>query len=664
MGRNRFKELCGTALICALLAGCYQDTVSIDMPQRGNTFTLSPQLVREVTVKSSNTYQDDVINGDVYVIQVDAEGNVMTSSDGSLLVTAVSPTASGEKLYSVTLNNLTTPSKIYFMANTGGNPLSGKTAATENDIKAASRTIRSESDVIQNNVLPMVGVWEEGEDFTEIPMVPSVAKVVFTLQTELGDNQEFALQSVQLKQVPNTLYFYRDDNDTPKRATNVIDYALSADCGIDYSDEAEYNLSNWGEHWLSSNETRTGKPMTAPEKCTWYVPENAQGKSSSITDQWDKNAENAPEGRGNFCTYVEIVGYYKYDGLINEVTYQVFLGEDAISDYNLYRGTQYNVTATIKGQHTIDTRVTPVEPQNYIDYTDNRMPWFVMSPLNLSNIPYNLNFDNISGFPISWSIPSKKDMMLAWIYQSNTINRFSGYYWVKEMVDANNDEATLENIASRWAIDMGSGQTITMANGQDGSPLNGSLIPIKDISGFQYPYVKQENGRDIIVSRDAEGGVEENRLRTETVQSSHDEQSSSNAISAQFEISSYPVDNNDRVKKTWADAQTYCAELNEDGGGWRMPTQRELMLMYILNDQLTKKLMTSPSEVEDNEGNMEGNGEETGNHIFYWSGTTDSQSNGEGWSVCFCTDEYGKEGKTEGYPKTELNFVRCVRDIK
>ena len=395
------------------------------------------------------------------------------------------------------------------------------------------------------------------------------------------------------------------------------------------------------------------------------MPENARGKGTGTTQE-EKDGEHAPDGQnGEYCTYILVKGYYKhYNGLVSEVDYKIYLGENNTDDYNIIRNTHYQVTATIKSASAVDTRINEVTPQNYIDYTDNRMPWFVMSPLNLSNIPYSLNFDNISGFPISWSIPSKKDMMLAWIYQSNTINRFSGYYWVKEMVDANNDEATLENIASRWAIDMGSGQTITMANGQDGSLLNGSLIPIKDISGFQYPYVKQENGRDIIVSRDAEGGVEENRLRTETVQSSHDEQSSSNAISAQFEISSYPVDNNDRVKKTWADAQTYCAELNEDGGGWRMPTQRELMLMYILNDQLTKKLMTSPSEVEDNEGNMEGNGEETGNHIFYWSGTTDSQSNGEGWSVCFCTDEYGKEGKTEGYPKTELNFVRCVRDIK
>ena len=660
MGRNRYKELCWVAVICALLLGCYQDEASIDMPQRGNTFTLSPQIVREVTVKSNSSFQDNIINGDVYVIQVDAAGKVMTNSDGSLLVTAVSPTQSGENLYSVILNNLTTPSKIYFMANTG-NPLSGKTTATEDDIKAASKGISNEGNIIENGI-PMVGVWEEGEDFTEIPMIPSVAKVVFTLQTELGENQEFALQSVQLKQVPNTLYYYRSDNDTPKYANNVINYALTDDCDLNYSDEAKYSLANWGEHWLP-NITCTGKPMTTPENCTWYIPENAQG-TTNITDQWEKNAENAPEGRGDFCTYVEIKGYYKYDGLINEVSYQVFLGENAINDYNLIRGTQYNVTATIKGQHTIDTRITPVEPQNYIDYTDNRMPWFVMNPQSLSSITYEQDFENISGLPTSWSIPNKKDMMLAWIYQSNSINNLNGYYWVKEMVDENNNEASLGTIVSRWAIEMGSGQTIAMSKGSDGSPLRGNLIPIKDISGFQYPYVKQENGRDVIVSRDEEGGVESNRLRIGDIDASYTEISTSNAVAAQFEISSYPVDNDDRVKKTWADAQTYCNELTEDGGGWRMPTQRELMLMYVLNDQLSKKLLMTPEEVEDADGDMNGNGEETGKHIFYWSGTTDSQASDEGWSVCFCTDEYGKEGKTEGYPKTEMNFVRCVRDVK
>ena len=148
---------------------------------------------------------------------------------------------------------------------------------------------------------------------------------------------------------------------------------------------------------------------------------------------------------------------------------------------------------------------------------------------------------------------------------------------------------------------------------------------------------------------------------------SHDEQSTNNTVAAQFEIATIP-DQVNRDKKTWADAEDYCESLNTNGEtGWRMPTQRELMLMYVMNDQLKNKLMETKQEVEDNYGDMSGNitdPDETADHIFYWSATGESGDSANGWSVCLCTDEDSKNGKTEGYAKTVRNFVRCVRDIE
>ena len=39
---------------------------------------------------------------------------------------------------------------------------------------------------------------------------------------------------------------------------------------------------------------------------------------------------------------------------------------------------------------------------------------------------------------------------------------------------------------------------------------------------------------------------------------------------------------------SWSNALTYCHDLLEDGGGWRLPTGRELSLMYLLRYELLR----------------------------------------------------------------------------
>ena len=671
MSRYGFKKWWGAALFCSLLAGCSQEDVVLepDAASTGSTFTLSPQVVREVTVKSGEEIDDGVIS-DVWVLQVDANGSVMTGSNGQLLKDQhYLSTPEVKNLYPVTLKNLSTPTKIYFMANMGGDPFTGKTTITEDDIKAAAKTV-TEGGVLNGNTIPMVGVWTGGS-FDQIPMTPSVAKVKFTLQTDLPTKQGFAVRSIQLKNVANKVYYYRDG--TPKTAEGVEDYTKT----VNYANEAEYVLdSKWGDYWLPGVTPLYGKILSAwentpasPEVVMWYVPENAQGEGKS-TSQWEKNGENAPS---EFCTYVEIIGYYNYKGLVNEVTYQVYLGEDAVNNYSIERGTSYNITATIKGQHTVDTRVTPVEPQNYIDYTDNRMPWFVVNVNQVTaSIDNDLSERVSTLYKGNWKVPQKKELMLEWIYQLNKSAQVEAIYWADEATDVNGNFTTdLGALAARWSVSMGDGKTIAMETGETGIQ-NFYLRPVMDISGFQYPYVKQnEKGRDVIVSRDEFGGAENVRIPEGgdlwTSTPSHDEQSTNNTVAAQFEIATIANMEN-REKKTWADAEDYCESLNVNGEtGWRMPTQRELMLMYVMNDQLENKLMETKQEVDDNYGDMTGSvtdPAETADHIFYWSATGESGDSANGWSVCLCTDEDSKNGKTEGYAKTVRNFVRCVRDVE
>lgn len=182
--------------------------------------------------------------------------------------------------------------------------------------------------------------------------------------------------------------------------------------------------------------------------------------------------------------------------------------------------------------------------------------------------------------------------------------------------------------------------------------------------GQKYPYVKNGN---IIVSREDDRGVNEAYLRTEGDWSDgtppHEEKDSDNAVFEKLEIASKATEVSYQKRLTWEEAAEYCKNLNEDGGGWRMPTQRELMLMYLLNKELDSEhqlLSTTDDHV-----NEDPNSDEY--HVFYWSATQDGtveNSTNTAWSVCFCTDNKNLSGKTEGYEKTKVNYVRCVRDVK
>lgn len=264
-----------------------------------------------------------------------------------------------------------------------------------------------------------------------------------------------------------------------------------------------------------------------------------------------------------------------------------------------------------------------------------------------------------------WRVPTKKDMMLEYVYTAVTNSSAfdGGFFWLNE---TKSDDPSI-----RWFIAMGIGE-IVLAK-EDASYF---LRGVKDVStGFRYPYVQGgKGGSNIIVSRDANGGVREEYVRTSrttTVNGGewdwwtqgtphHTEIQASNIVSAKFEVRTKAIDPDFQRRVTWDDAAEYCSD---QGEGWRLPTQRELMLMFVMNDYLEDGLLPSTNDVYPGEG-------ETMNHVFYWSGTEDNSSTDSAntaWSVCFCNgddvEHSGINGKVEGYMKTGTNYVRCVRDI-
>lgn len=663
--RNIWKKqaLYGIAFLGMLIAeGCNDEVVtkleSSTIPK--NTFILVPEKLQEVTVKSTNF--DDTFIEDVWVLQLQ-DGKVIQKS-GKNLASYKTATSNNNGGYIVAIEDFDAQcDEIYFIANTGEVRLFSETGEiTENDIINKNLTITDEDDITATNKkIPMVGKWEEGGDIYNITMEQSVAKITFVLTTDLpngsdGKPQAFAVKSVQIIQVPNQIQYVREGELTNAYTGTVVDY------------ETEYQGDNPTTTSIIENkiwEDQQWMPTTTDKACTgveiskgnnetftWYLPENYQGQGNAQT-QWEKNATNAPNN-GTKCTYIEIKGFYKIDGLVNAVTYHVYLGENAINDYNIYRGKHYTVTTTVKGQHRVDTRINSIDPTNYIDYTDNSSPWVVYAAGKIESITSEnvMNNDKL----IDWTVPNQKQMMLAWIYKDSQFE-YPQFCWISE-TDQN---------GYRGFIDMSVGNVNYATENVN---VRYNLLPVKETGGFKYPYV--ENGTNIIVSRDENGGVCEEYVRSSKQYQEwdfsngtpiHNEQEGANIVASKFEVAPLPTEGNQRIRRNWTEANNYCNNLIANGhDDWRMPTQRELMLMFVLNDQLQlKDQLLEKSEIQ-------GTGEaEIINHAFYWSATQDLSSGNEdniGWSVCFCRDNPDDPtGKTEGYPKEYENYIRCVRDV-
>lgn len=176
-------------------------------------------------------------------------------------------------------------------------------------------------------------------------------------------------------------------------------------------------------------------------------------------------------------------------------------------------------------------------------------------------------------------------------------------------------------------------------------------------SAIRYPYV--ENG-DIVVSRDAVGGVRAEYLRdvgqqpwTETPD--HAENSKAlNIVASRFQVAAPRPDAADAMH--WAEASAFCSQLQESGfSDWRVPTQRELMLIYVVNDQLSVPLYDKDPRPDPPDPDKA---------VFYWSATRENGNATRVWTLGLSADNPEKEGKVEPDDGTSgLNYVRCVRDV-
>jgi len=95
---------------------------------------------------------------------------------------------------------------------------------------------------------------------------------------------------------------------------------------------------------------------------TFYLLENCQGDVPSITTQQQKCAENAPQG----ATFVRIKA--QQEGL--QLTYDVYLGENNTSNFDVRRNSVQTLDIRIKGDNEVDARIHSFEVKISDDLPD------------------------------------------------------------------------------------------------------------------------------------------------------------------------------------------------------------------------------------------------------------------------------------------------------
>lgn len=157
----------------------------------------------------------------------------------------------------------------------------------------------------------------------------AVAKISYDIAVKPTDIE---LESVQLLSVPRTV--------------SVFDVAaVPSDDAADYTDTPAVPLSG---HSAAGSR---------------YLLPNMQGSVPSITDQRDKNRDNAPEN----ASYLLIRATRGAKAL----AYCVYLGENNTSDFNVRANTHYRFNISILGDSEVDTRVSSYTLNVYDTYGGN-----------------------------------------------------------------------------------------------------------------------------------------------------------------------------------------------------------------------------------------------------------------------------------------------------
>lgn len=240
-----------------------------------------------------------------------------------------------------------------------------------------------------------------------------------------------------------------------------------------------------------------------------------------------------------------------------------------------------------------------------------------------------------------WYLPSQNQLMALWIMNKGIPSGFllnstptSSIYW----------SATENGMEFGWYVSFTEGYT----NGTN-KPQSLLIRCVRDVESTvkTSPKVVVEGGRFIVDSRDMPLGAITNTkkaINTNVADNitlgSTDPVLNIGSTKSNEQIYSYfEIAKSDLKSSDWLGAVQGCANIADDGKGkWRLPTQREMILVWIYKKNL-----------ESNIG-FDSLGEKN-----YWTAT--ERNNTDSWYLNL------KHGLVYTKTKTEPYFVRCIRDL-
>lgn len=319
--QSMFAQL-SACLLIILTTACSTDTDNERiMPDEEDFcfFQLSTFMPQTVETRAMN---ESSIN-DLWVIQLNASGTEALVPPVYLTSSELT-SQSNEVEFKVKLKKEN--STVYVIANSGDDSLFDKDAALNTfkksviEGKSITSNINWKETLDNRTYIPMSATWN-GTPNPATPikadLIRAIAYLSISVKNEIPSGSSLSITSIQLKNVPQTLYYV-----TPSAS-------IFPDAGTAFMD------------YLSPSSTNL----------TYYMPDNCRGTGSG---RYETEKTAAAVSNGNKATYVEIKGTYNGIG----ITYCFYLGGNITNDYNVKRNTQYTVNITLSGSYRLDARVT------------------------------------------------------------------------------------------------------------------------------------------------------------------------------------------------------------------------------------------------------------------------------------------------------------------
>lgn len=178
---------------------------------------------------------------------------------------------------------------------------------------------------------------EDGKKIT-INLTRCVAKIVLKADfSHLNDDVEIDIESVQLKNAPKFVNIFSESK---------ILQASDAINGV-----------------LISAPTQEELLLGLP----FYQYENRQGML--LPDNLDQTKKVFPESSSYYytCSYLELKGSYSSPRKRGNILYRFYLGTDMVSNFDVIRNTQHNVTVNFKGDGAVDENTWRVDNSDIVD---------------------------------------------------------------------------------------------------------------------------------------------------------------------------------------------------------------------------------------------------------------------------------------------------------